>query len=193
MSERTNAIQKHTADLLALERHILEAIERQRTDESLKTEIEANKVVIQIERTLTNHIAALERLVDEYGGEAESIFKKAITEVLGVAAGLYDKMREHPVSRMLRDDYTALSLTAMAYTAYHTFGLAISEPKIADLAGRHLREITPILVEISKVLPHVVAREVAEENDEFPVDATVGAAAERNTQAAWAPEVTDVT
>lgn len=192
MSQRTDAIQKHTADLLALERHILEAIERQRSDESLKTEIEANKIAIQIERTLTAHIAELERVADEYDGSGESFFKKAVTEVLGVFAGIYDKMREHPVSRMLRDDYTALSLTAMAYTAYHTFGLAIAEQRIADLALRHLKEITPILVELSKVLPHVVAREVAEENDDFLVNAAVGTEAEHNTQRAWAPEVTDV-
>ena len=192
MEARIDAIQKHTADLLALERHILEAIERQRGADVLKTEIEANKIAIQIERTLTTHITVLETLVEEYGGAAESIFKKAITEVLGGLAGLYDLVREHPVSRMLRDDYTALSLTAMAYTAYHTFGLAIGEQKIADIAEKHLREITPILVELSKVLPHVVAREVAAENDEFPVDASVGELAERNTQRAWRPEVTEV-
>lgn len=192
MSQRTQAIQKHTADLLALERHILEAIERQRSDETLKAEIEANKVAIQIERTLTAHVAALETLAEEYGGTAESIFKKAVTEILGVFAGIYDQMREHPVSRMLRDDYTALSLTAMAYTAYHSFGLAISEQRIADLALKHLKDLTPILVELSKVLPHVVAREVAQENDEFPVDATAGAVSERLTQQAWSPEVTDV-
>lgn len=192
MSQRQDAIQKHTADQLALERHILEAIERQRGDDTLKADARANKVVIEIERTLRGHVEELERLAEDLDAGVQSALKKAVTEVLGLAAGLYDKVREHPVSRMLRDDYTALSLAAMGYTAYHSFGLAIGEDRIATLAERHLRNLTPLLVEISKVLPHVVAREVAEENDEFPVDATVGPEAERRTQAAWNPEVTAV-
>ena len=192
MSERKDAIQKHTADQLALERHILEAVERQREHDDLRADARANKVVIEIERTLRRHIAALEALAETYDVGAEGILKKAVTEVLGVAAGVYDKMREHSVSRLLRDDYTALSLAAMGYTAYNAFGLAINEDAIAQLAENHLRDLTPLLVEISKVLPHAVVREVAEENDEFPVDTTVGPLSEQRTQKAWEPSVTEV-
>ncbi|MDX1547931.1 MAG: hypothetical protein R3247_13130, partial [Rhodothermales bacterium] len=142
MSQRQDAIRKHTADQLALERHILEAIERQRGDDTLKADARANKVVIEIERTLRGHVEELERLAEDLDAGVQSALKKAVTEVLGLAAGLYDKVREHPVSRMLRDDYTALSLAAMGYTAYHSFGLAIGEDRIATLAERHLRNLT---------------------------------------------------
>ena len=192
MSERKDAIQKHTADQLALERHILEAVERQREHDDLRADVRANKVVIEIERTLRQHIAALEALAETYDVGAEGFLKKAVSEALGAVAGLYDKMREHSVSRLLRDNYTALSLAAMGYTAYNAFGLAIKEDTIAQLAEQHLRDLTPLLVEISKVLPHTVVREVAEENDEFPVDTTVGLLAEQRTQKAWEPSVTEV-
>ena len=192
MSDRQQAIQKHTADMLAVERHILEAIERQREDDDLREHAEANSIVIEIERTLKRHITALEQLAHEKDTGVEATFKKAVTEVLGAVAGLYDKVREHPVSRMLRDDYVALSLAAMSYTAFHTFGLAVKEPKIADLAEEHLRDLTPLLVRLSKVLPHVVAAEVAEEVDDYAADATVGDTAEMRTQRAWQPEVTEV-
>lgn len=192
MSARQEAIQKHTADILAVERHILEAIERQRESDDLRKDPEANRVVIEVERKLTAHVEALEQLIESYGGKAESLLKKAVTEVLGAVAGLYDKVREHTVSRMLRDDYTALSLAAMGYTAYASFGLAIKEDTVTELAQRHLRDLTPLLVDISKVLPHTVVREVGEENDEFLVDTTVGAEAERFTQTAWRPDVTEV-
>ena len=148
--------------------------------------------MINIERTLKAHVDALEQLIEAYDGKAESLLKKAVTEVLGAVAGLYDKMREHSVSRILRDNYTALSLAAMGYTAYNAFGLAIHEKQVAEVAQRHLRELTPLLIDLSKVLPHTVVREVNEENEDFAVDATVGDEAERITQAAWAPEVTEV-
>lgn len=184
MSDRTSAIQKHTADMLGVERHILEAIERQREDDVLRGHLEANKVVIEIERVLKEHTSALENLAESYDAKDQSTLKKAVTELMGVVAGLYDKTREHKVTRMLRDDYTALSLAAMGYTTYHAFGLAIGEDRIAQLALKHLKDITPILVEISKVIPAVTVQEVAEENS-FEVDTSVAQRAVESTQSAW--------
>ncbi len=169
--------------------HILEAVKRQREDETVRNHLDANKVIIEIERVLKQHASALENLAEQLGAKGESVVKKAITEALGIAAGLYDKVRQDKVSRMLRDDYTALSLAAMGYTAMHTFGLAIKEDRIANLALNHLKDVTPLLVELSKVLPLVVAQETKEEND-FPVDASAGETAVTNTQHAWDNEVT---
>ena len=191
MSNRKDAIQKHTADMLAVESHVLEAIERQREHDEVKLHTAANELLIRVERTLRTHKTALEALGSDADFDLEASVKKAITNALGAIAGLYDRMREHTLSRMLRDDYTALSLVAMGYTAYHTFGLAIGEQRIATLAHSHLKDITPLLIDISELLPVVVAKEVAEESD-FTVDATVASQAVQNTQDAWKPEVTDV-
>lgn len=189
--DRQEAIQKHLSDMLALERHILEAITRQRDEEEVRRRVEANELIIRIERMLRQHTASLETLAEAYDARSESALKKAVTGVVGVVAGLYDKVRDHEVSRILRDDYTALSLSAMAYTALHTFGLTIREDRIADTAVQHLRDVTPLLVELSKVLPVVVADEVGQAL-EMPVDRQVGHEAVRRTQEAWAPGVTDV-
>lgn len=113
MGNREDTIKKRLSDQLALERHILEAVERQRGEDSLRENLEANKVVIEIEQVLKSHVATLETLADEYGAGTSSLLKKAVTELAGVAAGLYDKVRDQEVSRMIRDDYTALSLAAM--------------------------------------------------------------------------------
>ena len=188
-SERKSAIRKHVSDMLGAERHILEAIERQRSDDKARDHIQANKVLIEIERVLKQHVSKLEALADEYGAKGQSTLKKALTTVFGAAAGMYDHVREHPLSRELRDNYTALGLASMSYTAMHTFGLAVQEKKIADLALNHLKDLTPLMVEISKVLPRITAEEVDREND-FPVDESVVEQAIHNTQAAWRPEVT---
>lgn len=191
-SDRAESIRKHVSDMLAAERHILEAIERQRSDDRARDHVEANKVLIEIERVLKRHVSKLEALAEEYGATGQSTLKKALTGVFGAAAGIYDQVREHPLSRELRDNYTALGLASMSYTAMHTFGLAIQEKKVADLALNHLKELTPLMVEISKVLPKVTAEEVAEEND-FHVDQSVVDQAVRNTQDAWKPKVTKQT
>ena len=187
MSERVNAIQKQVSDMLAVEKHCLQAIERQRDEDVVKQDVEANKVIIEAERILRSHVVALEALTDEYGSNTQAAVKQAVTETLGWFAGQYDKLRDHKVTRMLRDDYTAISHLAMSYTTMHTFGLAVNENRIADLALAHLKHLTPLLVEISKVLPLVTAREVEHEHG-FPVDAAAGAQARSNTQAAWASE-----
>lgn len=188
--KRKEAIRKHLSDMYAVEQHIRDAIERQRSDERLKNNVEANQVVIEIERVLNKHLEALDELADHYDTQVQSAAKEALGKALGIAAGLYDRVRgKHPLSRDVRDNYTALSLAAMAYTSFHTFGLAAGEDRIADLASNHLQDITPLLVEISKVVPDIVAEETAEQSD-FPADASVAKQATANTQAAWSPSVT---
>lgn len=184
MSDVLSESRKHISDMIAVDSHILEAIERQRQDERVLEHVDTNRMLIEIERTLRDHVQALEALADTFGAKGESVVKKAVTEALGFVAGLYDKIRDHKLSRMLRDDYTALSLAAMSYTALHSFGLAVREQKIADLALRHLNAYTGILVEISRLLPFVVVEEVAEEV-EGTVDTAVGHIAMSNTQRAW--------
>ena len=188
--DRQQAIRKHVSDMLGAERHILEAVQRQRNDEKAREHVAANKVLIEIERVLKKHVSKLEALGKEYGVEERSTVKKALTAVFGAAAGLYDQVRDHPLSRDLRDNYTALGLAAMSYTAMHTFGLVIQEKKIADLAQRHLEDLTPLLVEVSKVLPKITGQEVSDEHD-LALDDSVVEQAIRNTQKAWRPEVTN--
>ena len=185
MSERLSEdVQRHLSDMLAVDGHILEAIERQRQDERVREHVDTNRVLIEIERVLGEHVRALESLADTYGAKGQSTLKRAVTEALGFVAGLYDKMRDHTLSRMLRDDYAAISLAAMSYTALHAFGLAVREQRIADLALRHLHDYTGILIEISRVLPEVVVEEVADEVG-GQVDAMAGRNAVANTQRAW--------
>ncbi len=190
MSARLDQITKHLADMHALEKHILEAVERQRGNDTVRNHIHVNKALIEIERVLNEHTDHLARMSQDYGSEGESMFKKAVTTVAGIAAGLYDQVRDDTMTRMLRDDYTALSLTAMGYTAMHAFALAIKETRMADVALTHLKHITPLLVEISKIIPLTTVEETATDHDGFAVDTTVGDEAVRNTQRAWDRDVT---
>jgi len=190
MSDRSDAIRRHITDMKGVEQHILQAIERQRDEEVVRSNEQANRLIITIERTLRSHIDRLGSHAERFGGAQQSTIKDAVSGVLGVVAGLYDKVRDHELSRIMRDNYTALSLAAMSYTMLHTFSLAVKEEELASLALDHLKEITPILVEISQILPLVLAPEIGKEYD-FPVDTSIGALAVTNTQEAWDGRVTE--
>lgn len=183
--DRKESLQKHISDMLSVEEHILKAVERQRDDERVKDNVQVNEIIMEIERVLKQHVSALEKLADHYDAQTESRAKEALTKLMGMAAGLFDKVRgKHPLSRNLRDNYTALGLASMGYTAFHTYGLTIQEERVANLAKSHLEDLTPLMVEISKLLPEVVNGEVIEESD-FPTSGTVAKQAVDNTQKAW--------
>ena len=181
---RQETIQKYLSDMLALERHILEAVERQRGDANVRSHPEVNEVVIRIDRMLKAHIAELEAIVASVGGGKGSVVKKALGGALGMAAGLYDKVRSHELSRMLRDDFTALNLAAISYAMMHTMALAVTQENVARLAKRHLEQIPPILASIRTTIPCVVADEIAHQ-DEFAVVSNAGPNAIESLAGVW--------
>jgi hypothetical protein len=178
----TDALRMYVNDMVALERHILEAIDRQKNDERL-TNPGAISVVGTMHGILQEHVSVMENHAAALGGSTGATLKEAVTSVAGVLAGFYDKIRKDPISRMLRDDYTALNLAAVSYTMLHTTGLALRDSVVANIALRHLNDLTPVIVQLNEVIPLVVAEELADEGNE--VDTTVGSTAVSNTQAAW--------
>ena len=188
MRDAKDILQQYVSDMISLDGHIKEAVERQLGDDRLKQFPEASKLVNTIHRTLDTHMTGLEAQLKTLGGEASGPIKEAVSAIAGVAAGLYDRVRHDPVSKMLRDDYTALSLAAISYTMLHTTALALQKQPLADLAQRCLKDITPIIIDISQAIPGVVIKDL--EDNEVLIDRAVGQEAVRKTQQAWSTENT---
>ena len=188
MRDNKDILQQYVSDMLSLDQHIIEAVERQLGDDRLDEYPGARQIVSSIKRTLTTQVDALEQQLASVGGETSAPVKQTISAIAGVAAGLYDKVRHDPVSKMLRDDYTALSLTSIGYTMLHTTGLALKHNGIANMALSGLKELTPLVVDISKIIPELVVKDLSEE--EVSIDASIGQMAVRNTQEAWGRENT---
>ena len=187
MKDPNAVINTYLADMHAVEDHILRAIGRQLNDDDLQDYPDAARVVGKLQSTLKQHCSALEAKVDaQGGGDLQRAVKDAVGGALGFVAGLYDRVRDDEVSRMIRDDYTATSLAAVSYHMLYTTALGLKDQEVASLALRHLKDLTPILVDLSKVVCHVVAEELADEDKVF--DGTVGAQAVRDTQEAWSGE-----
>jgi len=141
MRDNQDILQQYVSDMIALDEHILEAIERQLNDERLGNYPGAREVVSSIKRTLTTQVVGLNQQLKQIGAEPGGAVKEAVSTIAGVAAGLYDKVRRDPVSKMLRDDYTALSLTSISYTMLHTTGLEQREHQVTPTANAQFYDL----------------------------------------------------
>jgi ferritin-like metal-binding protein YciE len=184
-----DALRPYLADMAAVEKHILEALERQHKDDDIRQFPNAHQWLDRTMGILKQHVNGLEDHLKGFpGGGAASTVKEAVTGVLGTIAGLYDKVRKDTASRALRDDYTALSLAVISYTMLHTTALGLRQGASAELALRNLKDLTPLLVELSQIVPHVVLRELSFEG--YEVETSLAQNAVRNTQEAWSSEHT---
>jgi len=182
--ERMDILQKYVSDMLAVEDHIGSALQRQVKDEAVvKHDSQAGRVINNIAEMSERHKQDLEKHLASIGGDAAKGIKDVATAALGTIAGLYDKVRNEAVSKMLRDDYTALNLAAVSYTMLHTVGLAFNEERTATLAVRHLQEYADILMQINEIMPSVVVIDLSD--DGVLIKEGVVQQAVANTQSAW--------
>lgn len=181
MSDREKNLQAYVNDMYAVEKHTLEAVERQLENKDVQKKREAHQLIQRIQSTLKQHTSAWDSHLDQLGGR--SAVKSAVASVSGAVAGAYDHVRTEAVSSMLRDDYTALSMVAIANTMLHTTALALHDQATAKLAVQHLKDVTPLITDISKVIPTLVVQDV--HDDVETADVSVVQQAIRNTQEAW--------
>ncbi len=183
MSEQQETLQRYVSDVLSVEQHILEPLEKQARDERFQKQADAEALVRDMERTTRRHIELLDSHLKSLGASTGSPIKRAATAALGLGAAAIDKVRPDTVSTALRDDYTALNLAAISYAMLHTTGLALKSESTANLAENNLRETAQLIMRINQVIPSVVARELADEGED--VQTSVGPLANRNIQLAW--------
>lgn len=184
--EPRETLQKYVSDMMAVEEHINSAAKRQAKDKSVADlDTQVSRLINNIMQATERHELMLKQHLSYLGGDPAKGIKEVATAALGTIAGLYDKMRTEPVSKMLRDDYTALNLACIGYTMLHTTGLALNDQTTADLALHHLREYTSIVMEINQVIPSVVVTELRA--DGGAINDSVVQKSVANTQAAWQP------
>lgn len=187
MKDSKEVLQQYVGDMLAVDQHIHETVRRHRDDKQVQADAEVHQFVSRVESTFDTLIEELEQLLNRLGGSASSPVKDAVASTVGAVGSMYDKLRSEAVSKMLRDDYTTLSLAAISYTMLNTTGHAFNDPATAQIAARHLRQLTPLITGISRLMPLVVARELGEDHQ---VEVTAAPQSVRETQVAWSAEVT---
>lgn len=159
--EASDVLCKYLGDMIAVELHCQEAIERQLKSSFMKKDSASEIVTREAHGTLTAHILTLrDRLKQLDGG---STIKEAVTTVSGFLAGIYDKMRGEALSRALRDNFAALHFVYVCETMLMTTATACNDNITFELVRRQQQEIPPLIKKVSDCIPAVVVADLEEQ------------------------------
>lgn len=178
-----HSIQTYVSDMLALERHIAQPLQRQLDLEDTKKFAGALAVITSLKGLTDSHVMALQQCLDQLGGHEASPVKSAWSSLLGVGAAAIDSVRKTKVSKNLRDDYTALSLATISYTMLYATAVGLGDTATADLAKRHLADYSQVVMTINQVIPEVVLVEL--QSDGQNVEAGAGDRIRQQTNEIW--------
>lgn len=172
-------LKTYTTDLLTLIKHTHKAVKTQQTSSKLNNP-KASDLLHNIDLALAEQLEQLREMEDLINDGTKSTIKKSLASFTGAIAGAIDTQRNEAVSKMLRDDYTALGMIATGYTMLHTAALGDENEDLADFTKESLTRIAALITQTSEVIPHIVA-------DELDIS-DVAEQAEANTQECWNPE-----
>lgn len=176
MADSKTILQKYVSDLLALESHIYQAIDKQVKENADDREV--NSKYSAFATTIKSHRDALASRLEGLGGAANSPVKEGVAAVLGVAAGIIDKFRSEEVSKNFRDDFAALCLSLVSYQMLHTTALALGDRETAELAAGNAKDNARFVREIERFLPAIVVRDLKKNHEEAAPTLNEGAAQE---------------
>ena len=178
-----DSLVQYVNDVIGMERDIINAIRGQLKDDRVTGHVDLK---ILLDDVVTQGEARLQRfkeLSEAEGGSFGEALKEGITAVTGVLAGIYGRLREHPVSRMLRDDIIAMDVATTSYGMLLTLALATGHSQCAALAEAGLRACAPLVVKLTDQLPLVVAGELA--NDAPLSNPAAAQVAHKTIREAW--------
>ena len=160
-----NTIADYVGDVIALEGHIAEALDRQLP--LAQEHPLAGPAVQRFAQMVKGNQDALTAHQEHVGTTAGNPIVAAGATVLGVAAGLIDKIRAEGVSKALRDDYTAFNHACISYTMLHTTALALGDQATATLAANGLRGHAGAVQEINHIMADVVVWELQKDDHQI--------------------------
>jgi ferritin-like metal-binding protein YciE len=159
--KHAQTIADYVGDMVALESHIEEALDRQRTE--TEDDPEAQAAVQRFHDLVKQHRDTLKGVQEQVGTTAGNPIIEAGSTLLGKAAGVVDLVRTEGISKSLRDDYAAFSLAAISYSMLHTTALGLGNSQVAALAEQHLTDYAGAIERINELMPGVVERELAKD------------------------------
>lgn len=189
MSTDTNATTRHDTiadwigDLVALESHVEEAMDKQLTISSSNASVSAAfKRFHDTVRDSKQRAVAYQK---NYGSTGGNPIIKAGSTILGKAAGMIDKMRNDSASKALRDDYTAYNHLAIGYTMLHATALAYKDSATTEFAKQGLTTYAGLVQEINHVMADAVVADLASNDDAPAPDPSVTSESRSAVDAAW--------
>lgn len=154
-------VRSYLGDLIAVVDHVLQAVAKQAGDDDLRRVAHAGSVIDNLHTVLVRQHTDLQTHVKAMGGASGGgMLKDVLATAAGALAGLYGKLRGETASRVLRDDYTAMSFLTACTTMLHTTALALDDTATGELTLRHIQEYPPLIMALSELLPHAVVADL---------------------------------
>jgi hypothetical protein len=181
--DEQHSIQTYISDMIALEKHIAQPLDKQINDSDAAQFPEALAVFTEIKSIVDRHVAVLETRLAAIGGHEASGLKEAFASLFGGAAASIGGSRKTKVSKWLRDDHTALSLATISFTMLNVTALGLGDTATADIAKQGLADLAPVVVRIGRTIPGVVLQELRDQG--LNVTLTAEQYAQQNQEDAW--------
>jgi ferritin-like metal-binding protein YciE len=170
-------------DIVALESHVEEAMDRQ-----LELKVDDAALTAAVKGFHDSVRASKQRAVayqQQYGSTAGNPVIKVGSNLLGKAAGMIDKIRNDSISKSIRDDYTAYNHVAIAYTMLHTTSMALGDQATQDFAEQGLRTYASLVQEVNHIIPQAVVHDLKNNDDVPVVDVNVVEGCRRIIDTVW--------
>lgn len=163
--KKVEIVSQYVSDMHVLESHILQALKRQVSQATDQPDLQ--RALQRYVDTVQQHITRLESRLESLGGTTglADKAKQGVSNLFGLAAAAVDSVRTHPISKDLRDDYTAGSLAVISYVMLRTTALACNDAQTAQLAETQMNETIGMLQWIARTVPEEVVRELEKERD----------------------------
>lgn len=156
-------------DIVALEAHVEEALDRQIQLEASDPEVK--QAIQTFHDTVRDSKYRSQAYLKQLGAPPSKGLVERGAELLGVAAGMIDKLRNDKVSKALRDDYTAFNHVAIGYTMLYTTAAAASDDDTASFAEQGLRTYAGLVQDVNHVIGAAVLADLRS-NTDMPVENT---------------------
>lgn len=164
MNEKHQAsLVQYVNDMIGVERDICNALRLQVEDDRVMAYPDLAPLLAEAARAGERRLEKLKSLSHDEGGSMGAALKEGITAVTGTLAGIYGKVREHPVSRMVRDDIIAFDVASVGYGMLLTLGLSLGHEETVDIAAAGLSETPPWVIRLTDLLPLIVSGELADD------------------------------
>lgn len=184
MNIQETIIKTELREQIALEEDLCRRLESQIANFHGDEFLDAKELLTNAARVLEGHYDKLNELLDTLEAE-ESNGHISATSMLfpynTVASEEETRLKE--LSKILRDDYSALNLVAISNALLHTTALALGSPIVAEVSLKHLENLASYVLQIGELVPLVIARELQSRSLEVNVSAAETAL--MNMKHAW--------
>ena len=158
-----HSLKQSIKDMISVEWDIFKALSLQLESDEVKSHSILTELLARAASESGDRIDHLKTLSEQEGASFSVAVKGGITAVTGTFAGLYGRIHEHPLSRLLRDDIVALNFASLGYGMMLTLGLCTGHQLCTQLASQAIEEMPSLIVHLTDLLPVILGEELAKD------------------------------